>query len=743
MDRVKFKAKVGRILFQKNDFIIASAELIKNIIGEVKCHEIFQNVTVMGNMNVEEGQEYIFEATEQQSEKYGTQYRVLFTQNEELLNEMNDEDFKTYVSSQIGASSKELFELYSVEQVRYLLDNEDIESLTSVKGVGEKKAQTIIDKYKQGKRYSLAYVEFGKWGFGTKTIEKIVEALGSVEVATKKLKDNPYSLIGIKGIGFKTIDEKALEFGIAINDTRRVRALIQYRLENLWQDGQSWVPVQELLDWIVSEINNVNQQDIVEYLRENDTFYVFKNQNTPCVMLQQQYDVEKQIAFHIDRLQNRVNDYVLQNVEETVCEIEKQQGWEYAPMQKHAIDEMINNNVFMLVGVAGSGKSSTLNAVTEVFKDNDISFAQCALSGKASDNLTKVTGVTGSTIHRLLKVQGDSGKFTYNSSNPLPYDVVILDEVSMVDTNLFLSLISAIRNGGRLIMVGDAGQLDSIGVGVMRGFLQTDIIPSVQLTEIHRQAQSSAIITHSLDFREGMLPQELITKGKKVYGDMRDLGYAFVNADNEQIEIHNAIMSVYKSALRKFDLNDIQVISPTTKVCEALNEECQKFANPAHESKKELVIKGGKDFQYTLRVGDKVINIKNNRKIKSVSGEDMPIYNGNTGILQEINDNKSELIIDFDGIGTVIVPFENAEQIRLGYAITVHKSQGSTIKCVLVALPFQFKLNTRELLYTAITRASQSCYVATSSRTLRMALKKTGRKVYRSLIASLLMAQKG
>lgn len=400
------------------------------------------------------------------------------------------------------------------------------------------------------------------------------------------------------------------------------------------------------------------------------------------------------------------------------------------PEQKEMVCIMVNDpeHLYLTNDYIVTHNTSTVNAYTNILKYNHYLFSQCALSGKAANNLTRVTGAHGSTIHSLIGYKTDK---QYNKSHPLPVDVVILDEISMVEDRIFLALLEAIPEGGKLIMLGDAGQLDSIGVGVLNGMMRSKAIPSITLKHIHRQAEKSAIITHSLAFRQGKLPSELKLKtySEKVYGDNQDLKYILVKKDEED-EISRLAMFEYKRLIAEYGVDNVSIICSTKKTgttsTQKLNAYAQIIANPEKINKKEIKI-GKNNNLYVLREGDKVINSKNNYNTKNVYGYPTPIYNGNTGTLLSIN-NDGSLTIDFDGIDKVLVEGSSVKNIELGYATTIHRVQGSTIKAVIFALPFHFLLNSRELVYTGSTRASDYQTIITSPRSIREALKKTSKR---------------
>lgn len=375
--------------------------------------------------------------------------------------------------------------------------------------------------------------------------------------------------------------------------------------------------------------------------------------------------------------------------------------------------------------------TSAVRGYLKTLDDNNYLYHQCALSGKAAKNLELVTGKRGSTIHSLLAIG------TPIEVDNLYTDCVVLDELSMVSADIFLKLLRAIPSGAKLIMLGDYGQLEAIGVGVMGGLIRSKAVPMTLLRKIHRQAQASAIITHSIAVRQGLIPEGIKFKTDeevRTYGEKQDLDYIFVSNDKEE-NILKHTMATFKQSLQEYDINDIQIICATRtagKVSVAkINQFAQMIANPPDDFKPEVTV-GFKDNQYILRRGDRVINVKNTRDTESPDSEPRPIFNGNTGIIKDVFDIEERgekkgqyIIVDFDGIGEVKVMPKHMNNIELGYAMTIHKSQGSTIKCVIFAMPFHYMLNSKELMYTAMTRASKHLTVITSPRTMRGSVAKS------------------
>ena len=758
-DGIKFVGTLNNYIFQskENDFKIASLSVLDELDGLFRYNN-YGNITVKGEMDLLPKTEYEIVASYIVDKKYGEQYNIESYTRTHALEDMRADDFTQFMSS-LGNGAEKIAEHFgdkTKEVMSTALEKDDTLQLEQVKGIGKVKARKILAKYSNQRDYSAAIAVFSKWGFSHSKIKKIVDRYKNQDLAIKKLEENPYSLYldHIHGIGFKTIDNKALDNGIAPNDRRRVQAFIYNTFDDLDMAGDSYIPIEKLRNHLRTEVFNVDLDSATRFIMDNEDFKIFKKDGVNCVALKETYDLEKSTAYELLRVQNAWNTGKrIDDIDKYITEVEDEQGWKYGKQQLDAIHTIVNNNVFLLQGYSGTGKSSLLKSVVKAMQANDFTIAQCALSGKAADNLTKVTGLEGMTIHRLLQfAPSQDSMFRYNKANPLPYDVIILDEISMVNVRLFYDLVSAIKDGAKLIMVGDSGQLDSIGIGVMSGILESGVIPTTTLTEIHRQAEESAVISHSISYRKGTMPSEVNQEGTFLCGTKRDLVYRLlanekdidVNGNTHDNLIPNAV-TFFQKALGKYSIKDIQIITQTTRNCNVLNAMCQQIANPKNRDKKEIVMgSSNKDDGYILREGDKVINVTNNRRTVSADNKStiMPIYNGNTGIIESITeqsdgkDKYTEVIINFDGIGRVLLVDSDIMSIRLGYAITVHKSQGSTIPCVIVVLPFQYLLNSRELVYTAITRTSELCFVISSYDTLSKAIRKSTNKVHKTNLAS-------
>ena len=689
MDIIKGKAKCIKILFKKGDFTIA---LFKPV-HESK-DDMPSSFSIKGDMYVDAGEEYKIHAEVDKKTDYSDSYDSIRVAKDIDLNKEDRKSVEAFLAT-VTSEARARAIMETLDSPIDALENRDIVKLSTVKGIGNATAEILIDKYYSHKDYSSAYIHLSKYGLTNKAIKKICDNYGAPDKAVAIIEENPYNLTDVDGYGFTRAD--VIFLNIPDNkptDKRRVRAYIEYMFEEEENNGNSWMAPRDFVNKLKEFIPNADLRYAVEYVQTSEDYVYLNDGEDKRLASKRAYDLEVGIVKELNRLMSAKSNMDLDGYEQHVSRVEKVNGWEYSDEQRSAIDDMVKSNVYMLQGLAGSGKSTTINAFLSAVEANGYAFSQAALAGKAADNLTKITGKQGYTIHSLLGFNYETGGFIHHQGSPLPANVVVLDELSMVNAGIFHSLLKAIRTGSKLIMIGDYGQLEAIGVGVMGGMISSKAIPYTLLKKIHRQAKDSAIITHSIDVRGGAKPKDLELKGGhlKTYGKNNDLEYMIVNDDEEE-KILNLSIVKFKEALDKYDINDIQIICSTKKTGKVstfdLNRLAQMVYNPEQGDSIEL---GFKDARYTIKVGDKVINMKNNKASLSPAGTARPIYNGNTGVVKGIwkDGDGDHLKIDFDGIGEVIVEGESVKYIELGYAITVHKSQGSTIKCVIFALPFHF-----------------------------------------------------
>jgi len=735
--QIKCTVKIAQIRYYKNNWGILLVSLIDSMYGEINTdkYNCLMLKGVMAEPNYQDT--YTVVAKEVIDPKYGRQYDLVYMG---VLSDMSDGDSqKTFLSKILTPIQIE--NMYStLENPMAILENGDIKQLTRVKGIGVRTAVALIERYKEHVDYSVAYVELDKYGLTPNAIRKIVDVYSSPEIAIQKIKDNPYILADeIEGIGWSKADGIALSTGMHPHSAQRVKAYISYFLEKNAEEGHSFITPSLLMDGIVAnigeEIDDDHLRDII-YSMKNELWW---SEDKTKIGLKKYFDLEYKIATELLRILNGENNFTYVDWQDKVKELEKRQGWDFTQQQVNGIQTVLENQLVVVTGLGGTGKTSVVAGMLKVL--NNYSFSQCALSGRAAARMTEATGEDGKTIHRLLGYKPPV--FEFNKDNQLYDNIIIVDEISMIGGYLFYSLLQAIKEGTKVVLIGDVGQLESIGVlNVASDIIGSGVIPVVNLTEIHRQAQKSAIITDSIKVRNGLQIFDDNFTGKIIHGELQDLELdIYLN----KAHTANKIIEKFKENLPKVkSIFDIQIILPMKTRGDSctfqLNQSLQDIYNPYNPSVKEIELAYAKDMKYKLRVGDKVMNVKNNydtilKSTKDNESDDFfydedenenslpstPIFNGDIGIVKEIT--VYDIIVDFNRVGEIIVPKEHWKYIELGYACTCHKYQGSESKIVIIGLDYgAFLMLTKEWVYTAITRAKEYCVLCAENKALRYAI---------------------
>lgn len=683
---------------------------------------------------------YVIVAQEGWSEKYGFQYELISINEEIDFSKLENQE----AFLRVFCTEKQIKEMYEVlGNPIEAIANEDIEKLIQVKGIGEYTARSIISRFNKKKDKSMAYIELADYDLTPNLITKIVSYYGNKpNIAIDMVKNHPYELVEINGIGFKKADEIALKVGIDPLSPLRYKAFIKYFLNELGQNGHSYIYSNEVVKNIFNEFDgkeNVSTENIgkaMEELQAEGVIVVENNEEDRShrkVYLKKYYELEEQICAHLKRLLHSENKFHFENWEQILKEQEEKQGWQFTEEQRQGIELGLKNQVCFITGGAGTGKSSLVSGILSVLYN--YSFAQCALSGKASARLKEVTGEEGYTIHRLL--QYTPRGFTYNEDNPLMQDIVIVDELSLIGGEIFLSLLKAISNGTKLILLGDMGQLESIGsMNLASDIYHSKIIPMQELTKIHRQAQKSGIITSSYSIRNGKEIFEKRFSGKKVIGELQDmiLDIALLKDSIKETTI-DYFKEYYSSELVNEDIMKIQLISPVKERGDNcvfnLNVAIQKIVNPEDFYKKQIVAKGGIDKEYFLRENDKVICLSNNYGMPSTDGDKVDIFNGWTGKIESIDIDEERAVVYFPLIDKSVIFLslkDFVNNVALGYAITCHKMQGASAKVIIGVIDFSTPpgMLTKELLYTLITRAEKMCVLVGQNTAINKAINNSG-----------------
>lgn len=588
---------------------------------------------------------------------------------------------------------------------------EEPERLAEVKGVSERKAMEIAEQFRDRRDNREVMMFLQKFGISNKLAAKIYEKYGFETY--KIIKENPYRLAEeIDGVGFKRADEIAANIGINVDSDYRVRCGIRYVLTLAEGKGSTYLPLDNLVKEsaaLLSVDEEIIRTQIVNLSIDRKVTIKNDENGAPCCYLPYLYGAELLSARILSEL---TGDMIAKesDIDKFIREFESEEGKTLDDIQKEAIKAAITSTPVIVTGGPGTGKTTIINAMIRYFERKAISFLLCAPTGRAAKRMSEVTGYEASTIHRMLEYsRGDEERleFKYNEENPLEVDAIIVDEMSMVDIRLFLALLKAIIPGTRLIMVGDAAQLPSVGPGaVLSDLIGSGYIKTIELKTIFRQKENSAIVTNA----------HSIIEGKSVSVEDKTEDFFFLKRYDSKAVTDVVIDLIMRHLPNHFkvDIKDIQVLTPTrigNTGVENLNIVLQAYINPPADNKNEY-----KYINTVFREGDKVMQIKNDYdityRIATSLGitveEGKGVFNGDMGIIKRINPENDYVEVVFDDNKEVIYDREHLSELELAYAVTVHKSQGTEYPAVIIpVLPAPRPLMNRNLLYTAVTRAKR------------------------------------
>ena len=597
---------------------------------------------------------------------------------------------------------------------------EEPERLAEVKGISEKKAIEISAQMEEKKDLRQAMMFLTQYGISVPLAVKIYQQYGNRTYQV--VEENPYRLADdISGIGFKIADEIASRIGIHTDSDYRIRSGLLYVLLQATGEGHTCLPKEDLLHR-ASALLGVEEEQMETQLMNlcMDRKLVMKEQNGKVmVWYGQYYYMELNVAKMLHDL-NLECEMEESQIVKKLSKVEKQASITLDEMQRKAVVEAVKNGVLVITGGPGTGKTTTINAIIRYFETEDMEILLAAPTGRAAKRMTEATGWEAVTIHRLLELSGvpsddrSTASFERNEENPLEADVIIIDEMSMVDIFLMNALLKAVSVGTRLILVGDINQLPSVGPGcVLKDIIRAGSCPVVQLTRIFRQASQSDIIVNA----------HKINRGEHVTLDNKSRDFFFLQRQDPNVILRVVLALVQEKMPRYVDARptDIQVLTPMRKGSlgvENLNEMLQRYLNPPSPEKNEKETARGR-----FREGDKVMQIKNNYQIEWEArnrygiaiDKGTGIFNGDMGIVQQIDLLAETMEVLFDDYRKVTYSFQMLEELELAYAVTIHKSQGSEYPAVVIPLLTGPRmLMNRNLLYTAVTRA-RSCVTLVGS----------------------------
>lgn len=599
---------------------------------------------------------------------------------------------------------------------------EEPERLLEIRGVGKSKVEMITASYALHREFAEISMFFANYGIGAVYAKKMYDIYGADTV--RVVMQNPYRLISdIKGIGFEQADQIAARLGVSPDSEERLKGGVKYMLGVYSQNGSTYAPFTELCEAAARMLDVSTEMvvDAAEQLAIDGDVRIDEIEKSRVIYKSKYYKAESNVARRLFALHSAAVRDVRYSVDSMIERSEAENGIRLSENQRTAVRTCVQNGVCVITGGPGTGKTTVINTIIDVFEGSGFDVAIAAPTGRAAKRITETSGRSAVTIHRLLEYHysedNDSMRFGKTNEDPLEHDVVIIDEMSMVDIMLMDALTAAVVTGTRLIMVGDADQLPSVNPGnVLRDIIDCEIINTVRLTEIFRQAEESMIVVNA----------HRINRGEYPYCNEKDKDFFLIRSNSDQAVL-STIIELCETRLPRFyddcdSMRDIQVLTPTRKGIVGtanLNKELQAVLNPRSPQKAE------KELQSRIfRVGDKVMQIKNNYQLEWTRTDDLSdgqgVYNGDIGFVTGIDTEINKLYVLFDDVKLVEYDFNQAEELELAYAMTVHKSQGSEFPVIVMPMTtFSSMLATRNLLYTGVTRGKKSVVLVGNAQAMQ------------------------
>ena len=682
-----------------------------------------EQFTAVGYMpGADRGRAFTFRGVWKTHPTYGEQFS--FSEYQEEMPSTN-EGIEGFLSSGllkgIGRKTAAAIVRKFGEQTFEIIEKEP-HRLTEVDGIGEKKAASVCEAFLAHKEFAEITLFFQQFGIAASYAMKLYKVYGADTI--QAVTENPYQLVDdIFGIGFKKADKIAEKMGIGKDSEYRIRSGIKYALWLFVNEGHTYVP-QKIFCESAAELLEIGSEQIYETLIElafEGEIHIENLEGRAVVFPMPYFTAEQNVCKCLLALNNAPLKPVSTNVDHLISATENETGINLSENQKYAVKASLQNGVFVITGGPGTGKTTIINTIMKIFEHSGFATAIAAPTGRAAKRITETSGYEASTIHRLLEYYYSEGedtmRFGKTGEDPLQYDAVIIDEASMIDILLMNGLLSAIKPGTRLVVVGDADQLPSVGAGnVLRDMIDSEVIYSVKLTEIFRQAKESLIVVNAHKINRGEYPD----------CNEKDKDFFLLRKKSEK-EMLETIKSLCVKRLPDYyqgcdAIRDMQVLTPVRRGLLGsinLNKELQMVLNPPSE---ELVEKTFGDRIF--REGDKVMQIRNNYQMEWKRLEDFTegqgVFNGDVGFIQTIDKEFNEITVVYDENRFVKYDFSQLDEIELAYAVTVHKSQGSEFPIVIMPVSwFPPMLATRNLLYTAVTRGKKAVILVGSENKMQ------------------------
>ena len=636
------------------------------------------------------------------------------------------------------ATAKKIIDKFGEETIHIF--KFEPQKLAQIKGISKDKAIEMSESFIENWEVWQIVGFLEKFGLGPESAKKVYDLLGVN--AIEEIEANPYILIDIsRGVDFKQIDNMAIKIGIKRENSKRIQSGIKYSLIKITYNGHCCTLKENLKEYVKQLLgvsDEIIEQEIIN-LKVNNDIVIENREGEEWVYLFTYYKTEEKIAERIIKLNNAKNIKKVSNIEKELKQIEEKTDMLLSEKQKEAIKAINNNNVVIITGGPGTGKTTIIKSIIEIYKQKKYKIVLCAPTGRAAKRMTETTGEEASTLHRLLeigKVDEESliKKDTEYQGAPIDGDIIIVDETSMVDMFIMSYLLDCIYLGTKLILVGDSDQLPSVGPGsVLKDLINSKKLVTVHLDKIFRQAAKSKIIVNAHRVNNG---KNFINKDDEELEKDSKQDFFFIRENNQE-KILEQVLSLCNGRLKKFGDYDffesIQVLTPTKKGLlgtKELNKALQNELNPHREGEAEKSSMGA-----IFRVGDRVMQIKNNYDMywERRDGDNFEtgngVFNGETGTITNINDKEKNIRVKFDDEKICWYEYNDLEQIEHSYCITIHKAQGSEFDVVIMIIPQTAPmLLTRNLLYTGLTRAKKMLIVIGNPNTIDFMIKNVDSK---------------